>query len=75
MVRVDNGQTLTYKECASVVEKRGIDMLTKISLQNRLPAIIAIVFGILILAIPSVLQILAGVFLILIGVLFFIRRK
>jgi len=42
---------------------------------NRVIAIIAIVFGILILAIPSVLPILVGVLLLLIGILFFVKRK
>jgi hypothetical protein len=41
---------------------------------NRVLAILAIVFGILILAIPAVLHILVGVFLIVLGVLFFVKR-
>ena len=41
---------------------------------NRITAILAIVFGILILAIPAVLHILVGVFLIVLGILFFVRR-
>jgi uncharacterized membrane protein HdeD (DUF308 family) len=41
---------------------------------NRVLAILAIVFGILILAIPAVLHILVGVFLIALGILFFVKR-
>lgn len=41
---------------------------------NRVTAILAIVFGILILAIPAILHILVGVFLIVFGILFFVRR-
>jgi uncharacterized membrane protein len=43
--------------------------------KTRLMAILAIVFGILILAIPAVLHILVGIFLIVIGILFFARKK
>ncbi len=41
---------------------------------NRWIAILAIVFGILILAIPAVLHILVGVFLIILGILFFVKK-
>jgi len=50
-------------------------MLKELSPQSRVAAILAIVFGILILAIPAVLHILVGVFLIIVGILFFVRRK
>ena len=50
-------------------------MLKELSLHSRVAAIIAIVFGILILAIPAVLGILVGVFLIIVGILFFARCK
>jgi len=46
-----------------------------LSPMNRVSAIVAIVFGILILAIPAVLHILVGVFLLVIGILFFVKRK
>ena len=50
-------------------------MLTELSPHSRVAAVLAIVFGILILAIPAVLHILVGVFLIVVGILFFVRRK
>ena len=50
-------------------------MLKELPLQSRVSAILAIVFGILILAIPAVLGILVGVFLIVVGILFFAKRK
>ena len=55
--------------------KGEIDMLKELSPQSRVAAILAIVFGILILDIPAVLHILVGVFLIIVGILFFVRRK
>jgi uncharacterized membrane protein len=41
---------------------------------TKVTAILAIVFGILILAVPAVLHILVGVFLIIFGILFFVKR-
>jgi hypothetical protein len=45
-----------------------------ISPMGRVAAILAIVFGIIIIAVPQVLAILIGVYLIVIGILFFVRR-
>jgi uncharacterized membrane protein len=50
-------------------------MFNELSPRSRVAAILAIVFGILILAIPAVLHILIGVYLIVVGIIFFVRRK
>ena len=50
-------------------------MLTKLSPHSRIAAIVAITFGIIILAVPAALHILVGVFLLIVGILFFVKRK
>jgi len=42
---------------------------------GRVAAIIAIVFGIIIIAVPQVLAILIGIYLIVIGIFYFVKRK
>jgi uncharacterized membrane protein len=64
-----------YKGWVAIIWKGETNMLTELSPQSRVAAILAIVFGILILAIPAVLHVLIGVFLIVVGILFFVRRK
>ena len=50
-------------------------MPTGLSPHSRIAAIIAIIFGIIILAVPAALHILVGVFLLVVGILFFVKRK
>jgi uncharacterized membrane protein HdeD (DUF308 family) len=42
---------------------------------GRVAAILAIVFGIIIIAVPQVLAILIGIYLIVIGIFYFVKRK
>jgi uncharacterized membrane protein HdeD (DUF308 family) len=42
---------------------------------GRVAAILAIVFGIIIIAVPQVLAILIGIYLIIIGIFYFVKRK
>jgi len=44
------------------------------SISNRVAAILAIVFGIIILIFPEVLSVLVGIWLIVTGILFFVKR-
>ena len=42
---------------------------------GRVAAILAIIFGIIIIAVPQVLSILIGVYLIIVGALYFVRQR
>ena len=44
------------------------------SVSNRIAAILAIIFGIIILIYPEVLAVLVGIWLIVAGVLYFAKR-
>ena len=45
-----------------------------LSISGRVAAIIAIVFGIIILAVPKILAILIGIYLIIVGILHFVKK-
>ncbi|MBA7630334.1 hypothetical protein ES703_37855 [subsurface metagenome] len=50
-------------------------LVQTMSPMGRVAAILAIVFGIIIIAAPQVLAILIGIYLIVIGILYFVKRK
>ena len=50
-------------------------LVQTVSPMGRVAAILAIVFGIIIIAVPAILAILIGVYLIIIGILYFVKRK
>ena len=45
-----------------------------LSISGRVAAIIAIVFGIIILAVPQIIAYLIGIYLIIIGILHFVKK-
>ena len=45
-----------------------------ISISGRVAAILAIIFGIIILIAPDILAILIGIYLIIIGILHFVKK-
>ena len=47
----------------------------KIIVDNRVTAILAIVFGIVILIVPQILAYMIGIFLIIVGILFFVSKR
>ena len=46
-----------------------------IIIDNRVTAILAIIFGIVILIVPQILAYMIGIFLIIIGILFFVSKR
>jgi len=45
-----------------------------ITITDRVAAILAIVFGIIIIAVPAIIAYLIGAYLLIIGVLFFVQK-
>jgi uncharacterized membrane protein HdeD (DUF308 family) len=56
------------------VERQYTVEALRMSISSRVAAVLAIVFGIIILVFPQVLAVLVGVWLIIAGVLYFVKR-